>query len=84
MSFMGAGCKLMENAGLKEAWATVYKENSLPKMLEGKAYSRCLRACLMTDVALHCALLSVIKQSNETHDHPIFESVNTFDEKDKI
>ena len=29
MSFMGAGCKLMEDAGLKEVWSTLYKENSI-------------------------------------------------------
>ena len=53
ISFIGAGCKLMQDAGLKKTWSTVYKENSLPKMLEGKDYSRCLRACLLTDTALH-------------------------------
>ena len=51
--FMDAECKSMEDTGLKELWSTVYKENSLPKMLEGKAYSRCLRASLLTDTALN-------------------------------
>ena len=37
MSSMGAGCKFMQDAGLKEIWSTVYKENSLLKMCEGKA-----------------------------------------------
>ena len=75
MSFMGAGCKLMQDAGLKEVWSTVYKENSLPKMLEGKAYSSCLRACLLTDTALHFALLSGNDHSQENEEHQIFEPI---------
>ena len=59
MSFLGAGCKLMEDTGLRELWSTVYKENSLPKMMEGKACSRCLRACLLTDSALHLFCLQL-------------------------
>ena len=55
MSFLGGGCKLMKDAGLKELWSTVYRENFLPKMIEGKAYSRCPRAVLLTDSALHFA-----------------------------
>ena len=43
MFFIGAGCKLMQDAGLKGVWSTVYKENPLPKMLKGKADSPCLR-----------------------------------------
>ena len=58
MYFMGAGCKLMRDAGLKWVWCIVYKENSLLKILEGKVYSRCLRTCLLTDTALHFKLLS--------------------------
>ena len=61
MSFMGDSCKLMEESGISELWSTVYKENSIPKMLSGKAYSRCLRASLLTCSALHCALLGVRK-----------------------
>ena len=56
----------MQDAGLKEVWSTVYKENSIPKILEGKAYSCCLRACLHTDTALHFTLLSGNDHSQET------------------
>ena len=76
MSFLGAGCKLIEDGGLRELWSTVYQENSLPKMMDGKAYSRCLRAVLLTDSALHFTLLS----SKETDDDHVFEPSNTFDE----
>jgi len=58
MSFLGAGCHLMEDSGLDELWTTVYAPNSLHKMKEGKAYTKALRACLLTDAALHVLLLS--------------------------
>lgn len=57
MSFLGAGCKCMEDSGLEELWETVYACKSLPKMIDGKSYSRTLRACLLTDAALHAILL---------------------------
>ena len=66
MSFLGAGCKLMQDAGLKEVWPTVYKENPLPKMLGGTAYSYSLRACLLADTVLHFALLSDNDHSEES------------------
>ena len=47
----------MEGSGLEDLWATVYARNSLPKMMEGKAYTKTLRACLLTDAALHYLLL---------------------------
>ena len=40
MSFIGAGCKLVEDAGLDGLWATVYDKNSLPKMMESTTYTR--------------------------------------------
>ena len=83
MSLMGAGCKLMDDAGLKEVWSIVYKENSIPKMMEGKAYSRCLTACLLTDTALHFLLLS-----GNDHSHietsRSFEPSPTFDKEDNV
>ena len=36
ISFVRAGCKLKEDVGLKELCSTVYQENALPKMIEGK------------------------------------------------
>ena len=84
MSFMGAGCKLMQDAALKEFWSTIYKENSLPKILEGKAYSRCLRACLLTDTALHFTLLSGNDHRQENEENPIFEPIQTFDNNEDV
>ena len=73
---MGAGSKLMQDAGLKKVWSTVYNENPLPKMLEGKVDSRCLRSCLLTDTTLHFTLLS---GNNENEENQIFEPMQTFD-----
>lgn len=47
----------MEDSGLDEIWATVYARKSLPKMMEEKAYTKTLRACLLTDAALHIVLI---------------------------
>ena len=66
MSFMGAECKLMQDAELKEVWPTVYKENPLPKMLGGTAYSYSLRARLLADTALHFALMNGNDHSQES------------------
>ena len=57
MSFLEAGYKLFEGGGIEEIWCTVCAKKSLPKMTEGKAYAKCLRACLLTDAALHLTLL---------------------------
>ena len=69
---MGAEFKLMQDAGLKEVLSSVYKENSLPKMLEGKACSCCLRACFLTDNALHFTLLSCNDDSQENEENQDF------------
>ena len=70
MSFLGAGCKLFEGGGIEEIWCTVYTKKSIPKIIEGKAYAKCLRACLLTDAALHLTLLhtdieSTLKKEDE-------------------
>ena len=83
MSFLGAGCKLMQDAGLAELWTSVYKENSLPKMMEGKAYSRCLRVCLLTDSSLHHTSLSANDGASNTDEY-VYEPIDTFDDTDEI
>lgn len=57
MLFIGANCKLMKDAGLKEVWSTIYKNNSLPKTMNGKTYRRWLTACLHRNSAFHVTLL---------------------------
>ena len=58
----------MEDSGLEDLWATSCARKSLPKMMEGKAYTKTLRACLLTDAALHLVLLK--------HDIDIPSAVN--------
>ena len=70
MSFLGAGCKLFEGGGIEEIWCAVYAKKSIPKIIEEKAYAKCLRACLLTDAALHLTLLhtdieSTLKKEDE-------------------
>ena len=48
-------------------------------MLGGIAYSRCLRACLLTDTALHFTLLTGNDHGQENKENPIFEPIPTFD-----
>lgn len=66
----------MEGSGLNELWATVYARKTLPHMMEGKPYTRTLRACLLTDAALHVALLdpkpedNVVCEDYEDDDRP--------------
>ena len=67
----------MQDGGLKELWSTVYQETSLPKMIEGKAYSGYLRAVLLTDYALHLSLLSTKETQDTEGDERVFESTNT-------
>ena len=59
----------------EKVWPTVYKEQSLPKMLGGTAYSCSLRACLYTDTALHFALLSSNDHSQESKENYISEPI---------
>ena len=69
----------MEDAGLKELWSTVYQDNYLPKMIEGKAYSRCLMAVLLTDSALHFYLLLTKETQCTEGDERVFKPTYTFD-----
>ena len=47
----------------------MYAKKSLPKMTEGKAYAKCLRACLLTDAAFHLTLLHTdIKKTSKKED----------------
>ena len=86
MLFMGAGCKLIQDTGLKKVWSTVYKENSLPEMLDGKAYSHCLRACFHTDTdtALPFTLLCSNNHSYGNEENHNFGPIQTFDNNEEF
>ena len=77
MSFLGAGCKLFEGAGLEELWGEVYARKTIPKMIEGKAYSKCVRACMLTDAALH---LTLLKNEIEKTDNECNQSISKNEE----
>ena len=60
MSFLGAIGSIMAGSGLEELWETVYAKNSVPHMLSGHAYSRSIRAHLLTQQALGVLLLETL------------------------
>ena len=82
-SFLGPGCKLFEGAGIDEIWCTVYAKKSIPKMIEGKVYSKCLRACLLTDAALHLTLLHTdIERKSKKEDEEQISDNDCYKEMD--
>lgn len=80
---MGTGCKLIQNAGLKEVSSTVCKENFPSKMFEGKAYSHCLGVCLLTDTDSY-SLLSGNNHTQDNEENHIFEPIQTFDNNEDV
>ncbi|KAL8570890.1 hypothetical protein ACOMHN_023563 [Nucella lapillus] len=58
MSFLGCIGHLMGGTGLQEALELVYAENAVVHILNGKAYSRAVRAHLLMDAALGAILTS--------------------------
>ena len=66
VSFLGASCKRMEGSGLEKLLESVYAKNSIPKMMEGKAYTRTLRALLLLDCALHHIMSKTFIENEET------------------
>ncbi|KAE8746250.1 hypothetical protein FOCC_FOCC007122, partial [Frankliniella occidentalis] len=77
MSFMGAAGHIMNGSGLEELWQTVYAENSIPKMLGGHAYSRALRAHILTRLALITVVLEAedVPLRHMTHMQSVFNNV---------
>lgn len=62
MSFLSAIGFIMAGSGLEELYSTVYAKNSVQQMMNGKAYSRVIRAlCLVEE-----ALMTVFLKNNET------------------
>ena len=58
MGFLGCIGHLMGVTGLQEAFELVYAENVVVHILNGKAYSRAVRAHLLMDAALSAILTS--------------------------
>ena len=55
MSFLGSIGYVMKNSGLKELLSTIYAENSVKKILEGKQYESAMR--------IHNLLVTVLKKT---------------------
>ena len=57
MSYMGSLRFIMTGSGLESMWGTVYTPNSIQHMLTGHAYSRALRAHILSSAAISSVLL---------------------------
>src|SRR6218665_2614580 len=65
MPYLGAVGFIMGDSGLETLWETVYPSGSVIYMMTGHAYSRAVRAHLLTSAALHAMLLSAHEQLND-------------------
>ncbi|KAE8743752.1 hypothetical protein FOCC_FOCC009627 [Frankliniella occidentalis] len=66
MSYMGAIGRIMSGSGLEELWETAYAANSVKQMVGGHAYSRAVRAHMLTHLSLG---LEIMKRGEENVDH---------------
>ncbi|KYN50525.1 hypothetical protein ALC57_00165 [Trachymyrmex cornetzi] len=60
MSFLGSIGFIMDCSGLKEAFGTIFAENSAEKALNGHAFSRAVRGHILVQVALANVIFSYI------------------------
>ncbi|XP_029341748.1 uncharacterized protein LOC100571724 isoform X2 [Acyrthosiphon pisum] len=65
MSFMGSIGYIMAGSGLRELWNTIYAANSIDKMMTGHAYSRAVRAHMLTQLCLSKIILDEIELTEE-------------------
>eukprot|EP00794_Sanderia_malayensis_P020950 gene20950-23000_t len=60
MSFLGSIGHIMTSSGLQAILETVYTENTVPYMLNGKAISRAVRGHLLVVATLHAIIMSEV------------------------
>lgn len=65
MSFLGTIGSIMGGSGLKELFATIYAENSIDKMMSGRAYARAVRAHTLSQLALAQEIVNKVSLTNE-------------------
>lgn len=65
MSFLGAIGTIMAGSGLSELLTTIYAQNSIIKMMSGHAYSRAVRAHLLTHQALSHFIIQIMELTEE-------------------
>ena len=58
MSYFGSIGNIMSGSGLEELWKSVYASETTPHMMSGHAYSRALRAHILTIEALTSLIMS--------------------------
>ena len=58
-SFMGSDGYIMSDSGMEQLWGTTYASGSIAQMLTGQAYSRALRANILTAQAIVSCVLSL-------------------------
>lgn len=78
MSYLGAVGYIMSGAGLDSLWSTVYAPNSVKHMLTGHAYSRAMRAHVLTFTALGIAICKTV-ETEKTNEFKAF--ISSFLEK---
>ncbi len=66
MSFLGSIGHIMTGSGLAELWERVYAKGSVVHMLTGHAFSRAVRAHILTLLALISVLLEKSDWANQT------------------
>ncbi|XP_063235988.1 uncharacterized protein LOC134538524 [Bacillus rossius redtenbacheri] len=72
MSFMGSIGRIMEGSGLESLWAAVYGQTTVNHMLNGCAYSRCIRAYTLTA----SAIINVMRNSFDDFQNAIIHLEN--------
>ena len=70
MSFLGSIGHLMSNSGVQGLLETVYVENAVPHMLNGKAISRGIRGHSLAYIALHSLFISQVFHSDSDVSDP--------------
>jgi len=62
---MGSIGFIMAGSGLRELWNTIYAANLIDKMMTGHAYSRAVRAYMLTQLCLSKIILDEIELTEE-------------------
>ncbi|KAJ8672056.1 hypothetical protein QAD02_003315 [Eretmocerus hayati] len=68
MSFKGATCFIMDGSGLDDLWSTAYAPESIKKMFTGHAFSRALRAHIISLTAMASEICKKIDVDDSSKD----------------
>lgn len=77
MSYFGSIGFTMDGSGLEDLWSEIYAPNSIKQMMSGHAFSRALRAHILTFTAIGIHICRMINTSLEDEEHffEIFEDL---------